>query len=55
MEFTARTRACLFLSDQAEQAADRYVSLFPDSSINVAGLQAAAGGSTVHPHPEDAR
>lgn len=34
MEFTAKTRACLFLADQAEQAADCYVALFPGSTID---------------------
>lgn len=34
MTFAAKTRACLFLKDQAEEAARFYVSLIPDSRID---------------------
>ena len=33
MEFAARVRTCLFLGEEAEEAANYYVSLFPGSEI----------------------
>ncbi|MGJ3231856.1 MAG: VOC family protein [Oceanicaulis sp.] len=34
MEFKAKARTCLFLADQAEAAAEFYITLLPDSRID---------------------
>lgn len=47
MNFTAKTRACLFMKDCAEEAASFYVKTLPDSTIENIVRQAPDGPALV--------